>query len=482
MNRLSPVTIQTRTSDLEARTRAYGKEVFARLDGQARFPLTPGWFDDRLMEWTMGSEAVKVQLFRFIDVLPMLHSPEDVTRHLREYFEEAGPAVPGWLRRGLRWVREGGWTGQLVARAARRNAERLARRFIAGKDAAEALGAVAQLRRQQLAFTVDVLGEATVTETEGEEYQRYYLDLIDGMCPQVNSWPEVPRIDRDEKGPMPRCNFSVKLSSLYSQFDPIDPCGTSRVVRDRLRPILRAARRQQAFVNFDMEQYAYKDLTLRIFREILGEEAFRDWPDVGIAMQAYLRDTEADLEDLYRWAEARGTPVWVRLIKGAYWDYETVIAEQFDWPVPVFTQKWETDANYEKLTRFLLERHEILRPAFGSHNVRSLAHALASAELLGLPPESYEIQMLYGMAGPLQDAFIGLGQRVRIYTPVGQLLPGMAYLVRRLLENTANDSFLRASLTEHVPENELLQNPLERGSQAGNGRTPKKRPTDDHRA
>src|SRR5207247_2829017 len=142
---------------------------------------------------------------------------------------------------------------------------------------------------------------------------------------------------------------SVKLSSLYSQLDPIDPAGSSKMVRQRLRPILREARRQRAFVNFDMESYSHKDLTLQIFREVLEEDEFRDWPDAGVAMQAYLRDCAADLEELARWTERRGTPVWVRLVKGAYWDYETIQAAQQGWPVPVFTHKWETDATYERL-------------------------------------------------------------------------------------------------------------------------------------
>ncbi|HEV3117207.1 MAG TPA: L-glutamate gamma-semialdehyde dehydrogenase, partial [Gemmataceae bacterium] len=148
------------------------------------------------------------------------------------------------------------------------------------------------------------------------------------------------------------------------------------------------------------------------------------------------------------------------LVKGAYWDFETVIAAQQGWPVPVFTRKWETDANYERATRFLMENYQTLRPALGSHNVRSLAYALATAEMLKLPAGSFEVQMLYGMADPIKDAMVSLGQRVRVYTPYGQLLPGMAYLVRRLLENTANESFLRASFTEHVPEEQLLMNPL----------------------
>jgi RHH-type proline utilization regulon transcriptional repressor/proline dehydrogenase/delta 1-pyrroline-5-carboxylate dehydrogenase len=216
-----------------------------------------------------------------------------------------------------------------------------------------------------------------------------------------------------------------------------------------------------------MEQYAFKDLTLRIFEEVLTEPEFADWPDVGVAVQAYLRDAEADLRRLRAWAERRGVPVAVRLVKGAYWDYETILAQQQGWPSPVWGRKWETDAQYERLTAFLLENRRWLRPALASHNIRSLAHALALARALGLPPRSYEIQMLYGMADPIKDVLVRLGQRVRVYTPYGELLPGMAYLVRRLLENTANDSFLRASFSEHTPEEQLLMNPLQRGAHDG---------------
>jgi RHH-type proline utilization regulon transcriptional repressor/proline dehydrogenase/delta 1-pyrroline-5-carboxylate dehydrogenase len=459
-------------ADVEALTRDYGREIFARLPHAGPFLFSPAWWDERLMEWTMGDEAVKVQLFRFIDVLPLLDSPAEITRHLREYFAEAGPHLPSWIRLGLRWLPRDGLAGRLLARTARHNAERLARRFIAGSNLHEALQTIARLRRRSLAFTIDLLGEATITESEAERYQSDYFDLLEGLSRQVNTWATVPLIDSDHRGPLPRVNVSVKLSSLYSQFDPIDPEGTSAAVRARLRPVLRAARRRRAFVNVDMEQYAYKDLTLRIFREVLDEDEFRDWPDVGIAIQAYLRGCAADLEGLARWAERRGTPVWVRLIKGAYWDYEVLVAAQQNWPVPVFTNKWETDANYERLSRFVLEHHAVLRPAFGSHNVRSLAHALATAQALNVPARSFELQMLYGMADPVKDALVALGQRVRVYTPFGQLLPGMAYLVRRLLENTANESFLRASFTEHVPEEQLLMNPLDRATRRhGDGDT-----------
>jgi RHH-type proline utilization regulon transcriptional repressor/proline dehydrogenase/delta 1-pyrroline-5-carboxylate dehydrogenase len=452
----------TSVPDVERLAQDYGREIFARIGRQGPLPLSPSWWDEHLMGWSMNDEAMKVQLFRFIDVLPLLHSPQEINRHLREYFAEIGPHSPAWLRLGLRWLPQDGFVGRLLARTARGNAERLARRFIAGSHLEEALASLARLRRRRLAFTVDLLGEATITEAEAERYQADYLHLIEGLSQQVNHWPPIDLIDRDSRGPLPRVNVSIKLSSLYSQFDPIDPQGTSRAVCARLRPILRAARQRHAFINFDMEQYAYKDVTLRIFRSILEEEEFRDWGNVGIAIQAYLTECRTDLEELARWAEKRGTAIWVRLVKGAYWDYETVVAGQEGWPVPVFVHKWETDANFEQLTRFLLERHDVLRPALGSHNIRSLAYTLATAQVLGLPPGSYELQMLYGMAEPIKDALVALGQRVRVYTPYGQLLPGMAYLVRRLLENTANESFLRASFVEHIPEEQLLMNPLKK--------------------
>jgi RHH-type proline utilization regulon transcriptional repressor/proline dehydrogenase/delta 1-pyrroline-5-carboxylate dehydrogenase len=341
------------------------------------------------------------------------------------------------------------------------SARRLARKFIAGSNIAEATAAIEQMRRVPLAFTVDLLGEATLTEAEAEWAKEEYMQLIAGLSAQVNSLPEKPLIDRDDRGPIPRVNVSVKLSALYSQFDPIDPAGTSREVRARLRPILHAARDHGAFVNFDMEQYSFKDTTLQIFEEVLTEPHFRDWPSVGIAIQAYLKETEADLARLAEFAKRRGTSVAVRLVKGAYWDYETVMAKQLGWPVPVWSEKWQSDAAYERCTRFMLENRQWLRPAFGSHNIRSLSYAMALAKAMNLPRGALEIQMLYGMADPIKEVLANMGCRVRVYTPYGELLPGMAYLVRRLLENTANESFLRAGFLEHVSPERLLRNPAD---------------------
>ena len=444
----------------QERVRDFGREIFARLDRQGPVMLTRPWLDDKMMGVTMGNEALKVQLFRFVDTLPyLIDRPREVSRHLREYLHEAEAVLPWWVRQGVKLVPHGGVGARILASAAGFNAKRMARKFIAGSNVPEAVEAVARLRAAGQAFTIDLLGEATITEAEADHVQRQYLDLIAGLTRTVNGWPAQPEIDADDRGPIPRVNVSVKLSALYSQFDPIDPAGTTAAVAKRLRPILRLAKENGAFVNFDMEQYSFKDQTYRIFKEILSEGEFRDWPDVGIAVQAYLTDTMRDLEDLLVWAERRGTPAWVRLVKGAYWDYETIFAAQNHWPVPVFQHKYQSDANFEACASFLLEHHAHLPPAFGSHNVRSMAHALAAAEKFKVPPRRYEFQMLYGMADPIKESLQSLGRRVRIYTPYGQLLPGMAYLVRRLLENTSNDSFLKHSFADGLSEDVLLAEP-----------------------
>ena len=448
-------------TQIERTTQEIGHYLFDHLGRGRPTVLDRRWWDDRIMAWAMQDESVKVQMFRFIDVLPMLSTSESVTRHLHEYFHDVRQHLPSAVRLGLAVATPRSIAGRALALTARRNALGHARRFIAGANQNEVLAAAMRERKLKRAFTLDVLGEAVISEPEADQYLQAYLDLIGGIAPTVNSWPEVPQIDRAELADLPRVNVSVKLSALDSQFDPIDPLGTTRRVGERLRKLLRAAQEQRAFVNVDMESYHTKDLTLAIFQQILMEDEFRDTSDVGIVIQGYLKDSAADLRQLRDWARQRGRPVWVRLVKGAYWDYETVFAQATGWPVPVFQHKWETDANYEQLTRFAMRNHEHLRTALGSHNLRSLAHGMAVARHLGLGQRGFELQMLYGMADAEKQVLVDLGYRLRIYMPYGELIPGMAYLVRRLLENTSNESFLRASFAEHIAAETLLMNPLD---------------------
>jgi RHH-type proline utilization regulon transcriptional repressor/proline dehydrogenase/delta 1-pyrroline-5-carboxylate dehydrogenase len=449
---------------VEKQTREIGRYFWNQLERTSPSVFERRWWDDRILAWAMADESVKVQMFRFIDVLPTLRTREAITRHLQEYFEEVSAHLPRAARLALEVSHPNSVLGRALAMTARRNALRMAQRFIAGTEVDEVLLTVGKLRKQGFAFTLDLLGEAIISEDEADAYLNAYLKLMTGLTPIVNEWPEHFQIDCDHAGPIPRVNLSLKLSALYSQFNPVDPAGTGAAVKGRLRQLLRAARENEAYVHIDMEHYAFKDLTLAIFKDILLEKEFRDFADVGIVVQAYLPDAEKDLADLATWAKDRGTPIWVRLVKGAYWDYETVVARAKNWPIPVYQRKWQSDDNYERQTRFLMENHRWLRPAFGSHNLRSLAHAVAWARQLKVPQGAYEIQMLYGMGAEQAQLFAEQGHRVRIYTPFGELIPGMAYLVRRLLENTSNDSFLRASFAEHVSVEELLMKPADRAA------------------
>ncbi|MGQ0637341.1 MAG: L-glutamate gamma-semialdehyde dehydrogenase [Planctomycetaceae bacterium] len=452
---------QADAAAIEQATRAIGRQLWGHLERTTPSIFERRWWDDRILAWAMADESVKVQMFRFIDVLPTLRTREAVTGHLQEYFEEVASHLPRAARLALEVSQPDSVLGRALAMTARRNALRMARRFIAGTEVEQVLQTVGKLRKQGFAFTLDLLGEAIISEEEADAYQQQYLRLITGLAPVVNDWPENFQIDCDQAGPIPRVNVSIKLSALDSQFNPIDPARTSARVKGRLRPLLQAAHAHDAYVHIDMEHYAFKDLTLAIFKEILLEKEFRDFVDVGIVIQAYLPDAARDLAGLCEWAAARGAPVWVRLVKGAYWDYETVVARARNWPIPVYRRKWQSDDSFERQTGFLMENHRWLRPAFGSHNLRSLAHALAWAKQLKVPTAAFEIQMLYGMGAEQAQLLAEQGHRVRIYTPFGELIPGMAYLVRRLLENTSNDSFLRASFAENVTIEELLMKPAD---------------------
>ena len=455
-----------RTPPDESRTRALGRALFEYMQRGAG-PLRRGWWDDRLMALTMSDAATKVQLFRFIDALPMLKSPATVRRHLEEYLDEAGDGVPTILRLPLNILPRNAFGDKALAGIAHFAATRMAWKFIAGSTPAEAFKTIKSLRDRRLGFTADLLGEAVISDAEADAYRQTCIELLRGVAGRLAAEPEVPLIDRDARGPIPRANLSLKLTSLTPWFDPLHAEATTARVLARLRSILRVAREVGAFVNVDMEQYAFKDLTYAIFRDVMFEPEFRDWTDVGIVCQAYLPEAHNDLEMLLDWVGRRGTPISIRLVKGAYWDYEVLHARQVGWPVPVYLEKWATDANYERCARFLIEHRAGLRPALGSHNVRSVAHALAFAEARGAALGELEIQVLHGMGEPLAQALASRGVRVRVYTPYGAMLPGMAYLVRRLLENTSNESFLKASTVGRLRWDELLRNPEESGLMFG---------------
>jgi len=428
----------------------------AGLAGERAKVVQSSWWSERMLEWAMSHPSFRTELFRFVDVFPATTDDADVLAHLDDYFE--GPDVPRVLDLGLGVADHVPFGSAVAAGLARRNISRVAEQFIIGTDPAGAVRGLERLWRQGSAFTVDLLGEKTITEVEADRYAARVGDLLSALAEATSRWPSDDRLEADDLGPLARVNVSVKPTALASRYAPLTRADGLARAKARLRPILRQARQLGAFVNLDAEHYEVKDLTLVLFREVMSEKEFSE-VEAGIVVQAYLEDSYDDLADLIAFSGSRSRPLTVRLVKGAYWDTETVIALAQGWPVPVYQQKARTDANYERCVRLLHDHHGEVRAAFGSHNLRSLAYAVEYARSLGIGDDGFEIQMLHGMAEPVHAAVRRLGLRLRVYAPVGELVPGMAYLVRRLLENTANESFVRQRFVEGRQLDEMLRAP-----------------------
>ncbi len=445
-----------------------GREIFALIDQSQREAavLRRNDFYGRLMDWCMRDESFKTQMFRFVDVLPTLTSADDVVRHLSEYLRDSKATVSGLLRGALS---VGSVLPAVPATVIRKNVAAMANIFITGKDGPSALKNLRQIWKEGARFTVDILGETVVSEREAEQYAQRYHQLLEFLGSATADWRVEDPLAATEP---PLVNVSVKISALCARIQATDPDHSIDMILARLRPIVAEAKRLGAFINLDMEHYGLKQLTIDLFKKLRADPEFVDYPHLGLVIQCYLRDSFKDTEDLLSWNSNLRRPFTIRLVKGAYWDYEKVIAAQRTWEVPVFVSKAETDANYEKVSRLLLENRELVYPAFASHNVRSIAHAIVYAGKVGLKPGDYEFQMLYGMAKPIRRALVKLGHRVREYCPVGELVPGMAYLVRRLLENTSNEGFLRAKFSANASISALLEDPsVLVGENGGNGQT-----------
>src|SRR4051794_2546183 len=414
------------------------------------------WWSERMLDWAMARPAFKTQLFRFVDVFPALDGNTDVARHLSEYFD--GVAIPKVLDLGVEAADKVPFGRALEARVARRNIKRMAEQFIVGETAADAVTGLHALWRTGSAATVDLLGEKTIVEGEADRYAARVAELLSVLSDASAHWAPDDHLERDDQGAIPRVNVSIKPTALASHYEPLSRDIGIEHAKTRIRPLLRIARDRGAFVHFDMEHYDVKGLTLQLFRELLAETEFVE-VEAGIVVQAYLKDSRDDLADLIAWSSGRTRPVTVRLVKGAYWDTESVHARAEGWPVPVFEHKDETDANFDRCVRLLHDHHGEVRAAFGTHNLRSLAYAVTYARSKGIPDSGFEVQMLFGMAEPMQSAVKRAGLRLRVYAPIGELVPGMAYLVRRLLENTSNESFVRHRFAEGRALDELLAVP-----------------------
>jgi proline dehydrogenase len=417
-----------------------GRSIHAAFPGKSRHPLRA--LDQRAMELASQDAELRAALFRFVDVTPACRSLDDLARHLTGYLEEVDDHPPP-IAAAMRMSGTKAGRAALGAAAAA-GVRHMAHRFIVGETPKAGLKAIRHLWDNGAAVSLDLLGEATVTQAEADRYAARCLDALETLGAAAPAWPDRPVLEADSLGPLPRVNLSVKVSALTPLLRPEAPEVGREDAARRMRPLLVRAKELGAHLHIDMESVDTIEATLGLVFELLDEPELRAGLSSGIVMQAYLRESPDQLERVLDWAAAteREQPLVVRLVKGAYWDHEVVDARQHGWTPPVFEDKRESDRNFEALTLRLLEAWPHARPAIASHNLRSVAHALAAARELGREDRDLEFQVLRGLGDDLAAALADLGQRVRIYCPVGDMVAGMAYLVRRLLENTSNESFL----------------------------------------
>ena len=307
------------------------------------------------------------------------------------------------------------------------------------------LALIDERARQGLAVTLDNVGDASHTAAEAQAYRAFYAELLRAQG------------ERDDHGAAEPLHLSLKLSALVPDLPAaLGPEGqaTRQELLSALKALLHEGHEHAAagfFLRIDMEEYAYKHLTLELFRRLVEEEPAlvhdpQGHPRLGIVSQAYLRDTARDLVDLAAWARSRELRVPVRLVKGAYEPYEKHLARDEGRLSPVWHYKSSTDANYEALAQYLLKNLDAFQPVFATHNLRTQAHVMALADQMGLDRGQVEFQMLYGMGDPIKAALVDLGYRVREYVPAGPLHRGLGYAGRRFQELANRDNALARSL------------------------------------
>jgi RHH-type proline utilization regulon transcriptional repressor/proline dehydrogenase/delta 1-pyrroline-5-carboxylate dehydrogenase len=419
-------TTQERPMDLERPIKEIGTDLAARMP-RPRLVSTAR-VEQRMTELLMKDPALRAALFRFVDVRPACASPEDLTRHLHEFLADAESKT---AQRATTFTRRP-FAQKPIAAVAGVGVKRMAQQFIVGQDAKDALPEITKLWRSGVETTVDLLGEATVSEVEADRYMQRCEETLRALASAATKPGQV--------------NLSVKVSALTPLLRPTAPERGIEGARPRLEHLLRVAKEVGAHLHVDMESFDTREAITELTLDLLSQPEFADGPSAGIVLQAYLTESPEHLDHLLDWAAStpRKHPFVIRLVKGAYWDHEVVQAAQNGWAPPVFTDRRDCDRNFEALTKRLIDATPTVRVAIASHNLRSISHAAAYADAQQVGNEDLEFQILRGLGDDTQAAIAATGRQVRAYCPVGDLVAGMAYLVRRLLENTANDSFLAA--------------------------------------
>ena len=349
-------------------------------------------------------------------------------------------------------------SGEPVIRQAVRQAVKvLGDQFVLGRTIREAMArAAANTRRRAICFSYDMLGEAARTQKDADVYFERYLAAIDAIGQAAGPFGAM-----HSDALYARPGLSVKLSALHPRFEPGKEERLAAELAPRMLTLARAARSRGLTLTVDAEEQDRLDPTLEMFAATFTNPALDNWSGLGIAVQAYGKRAIPTLRWLRRLAERSGKRIPVRLVKGAYWDSEIKWAQEralSDYPV--FTRKLHTDVSFLACVRLMLSDPKAFYSQFATHN----AYAIAAAHVAG-GPATFEFQRLHGMGEPLHDEVVGenglIKRPCRIYAPVGGHEDLLAYLVRRLLENGANTSFINRLADDEAPVSEIIRDPVE---------------------
>ena len=306
----------------------------------------------------------------------------------------------------------------------------MAKRFIAGESIERVSSTFNELKSTKREATLDQLGELVVSEKEADHYHNEVIKLIHGL-------KEHYERGEKNKASINRAHVSIKVSALCSDFKPEAYEYTKNLVAPRLRKILIEAQKHDVFINIDAEHYDYRDLVFKIYRDVLLETPeLETFSQTGIVLQAYLRDAYAHMMDILELAKERKILMPIRLVKGAYWDAETVEAQAHSFNAPEFLNKEETDINFRSLVYEILKFGEDLQLCLASHNFGDHSFCEVIREKLFPKAPVIEHQCLHMTYEALSTALAKMGWATRNYMPVGSLLVGTgSYLVRRIMEN-----------------------------------------------
>lgn len=341
--------------------------------------------------------------------------------------------------------------GEPVIRTAVGHAMRLmGSQFVFGRTIEEAIANARKPEALGYRYSYDMLGEAARTAEDAQRYFEAYRNAIEALAPQC-----VNGSVRDNPG------ISIKLSALHPRYEVAQRERVMTELVEATRKLALVAARANMGFNIDAEEADRLDLSLDVIAAVLETPELAGWDGFGAVVQAYGKRVLPLIDWLEATAERLDRRIMVRLVKGAYWDAEIKRAQVLGLPdYPVLTRKAATDVSYIAATRRLFAAPHIY-PQFASHNAHTAATVLHLAELAGRDPQSYELQRLHGMGEHLHDVLRRTaGTTTRIYAPVGAHKDLLAYLVRRLLENGANGSFVYQIADADIPAAEVAEDPI----------------------